>query len=183
MAGRAALGLIFILVISSCRRGCSAACAPQGAADKQDQGQALREKNRLTPSSAILVVRGVSKAFKGVQALAKVELEVRGEIRPGPPNGSGKSTLINLVSGHYPADGGSIRFEGRELVGESPHRIARAGIARTYQIRAFPHLTVLENGGAAMFGQVVMDRARPRPRRGDGWNLRVWRRGASPSRT
>jgi branched-chain amino acid transport system permease protein len=104
----------------------------------------------------------VSKAFKGVQALATVDLEVRcGEILGlVGPNGSGKSTLINLVSGHYPADGGSIRFEERELVGESPHRIARAGIARTYQIpRPFPHLTVLENVALPpMFGQVVMDR-------------------------
>ena len=91
----------------------------------------------------------------------------RSEVRRGEilglvgPNGSGKSTLINLVSGHYPVDGGSIRFEGRELVGEAPHRIARAGIARTYQIpRPFPHLTVLENVALPpMFGQVVMDRA------------------------
>jgi len=65
------------------------------------------------------------------------------------------------VSGHYPADGGSIVFEGRELIGVPPHRIARAGIARTYQIpRPFAHLTVLENVALPpMFGQVVMDRA------------------------
>jgi len=77
------------------------------------------------------------------------------------PNGSGKSTLINVVSGHYRAGGGSIKFEGRELVGEAPHRIARAGIARTYQIpRPFPKLTVLENVALPpMFGQVIMDRA------------------------
>ena len=50
------------------------------------------------------------------------------------PNGSGKSTLINVVSGHYPIDGGSVVFEGREIAGEAPHRIAADGIARTYQI-------------------------------------------------
>ena len=109
------------------------------------------------------MVRGVSKAFKGVQALASVDIEVRrGEILGlVGPNGSGKSTLINLVSGHYSADGGSIRFEGHELTGEAPHRIARAGIARTYQIpRPFAHLTVLENVALPpMFGQVVMGRA------------------------
>jgi branched-chain amino acid transport system permease protein len=165
VAGRAALGLIFILVILFLPQGLLGRFAHRKALPKQDQGQAPSEKNRgLTPSSeAILVVRDVSKAFKGVQALAKVELEVRrGEILGlVGPNGSGKSTLINLVSGHYPADGGSIRFEGRELVGESPHRIARAGIARTYQIpRPFPHLTVLENVALPpMFGQVAMDRA------------------------
>ena len=110
----------------------------------------------------ILVVRGVGKAFKGVQALAGVDLEVRrGEILGlVGPNGSGKSTLINVVSGHYAVDGGSIRFEGEELVGKPAHRIARAGIARTYQIpRPFPQMTVLQNVALPpMFGQVVMDR-------------------------
>jgi branched-chain amino acid transport system permease protein len=165
VAGRAAMGLIFILVVLFLPQGLLGRFAHRKALPKQHRGQTPSEKNRgLTPNSeALLIVRGVSKAFKGVQALGNVELEVRrGEILGlVGPNGSGKSTLINLVSGHYPADGGSIRFEGRELVGESPHRIARAGIARTYQIpRPFPHLTVLENVALPpMFGQVVMDRA------------------------
>ena len=111
----------------------------------------------------LLVVKGAAKAFKGVRALAGVDLEVRrGEILGlVGPNGSGKSTLINVVSGHYAADAGSIRFEGEELVGRPAHRIARAGIARTYQIpRPFPQLTVLQNVALPpMFGQVVMDRA------------------------
>src|SRR5207247_11368273 len=118
----------------------------------------------LTPNSEpILIVRSVTKAFAGVQALAGVDLEVRGGEILGlvGPNGSGKSTLINVVSGHYAADGGSIVFEGRELVGLPPHRIARSGIARTYQIpRPFAHLSVLDNVALPpMFGQVVMDRA------------------------
>jgi branched-chain amino acid transport system permease protein len=98
-----------------------------------------------------------------VQALAGANLGVRrGEILGlVGPNGSGKSTLINVVSGHYAADGGSIRFEGAELAGLPAHRIARAGIARTYQIpRPFQQLTVLQNIALPpMFGQVVMDRA------------------------
>ena len=111
----------------------------------------------------LLVARSVAKAFKGVQALAEVSLEVRrGEILGlVGPNGSGKSTFINVVSGHYPADRGSLLFEGEELVGRPAHRIARSGIARTYQIpRPFPHLTVLENVALPpMFGQVTLDRA------------------------
>jgi branched-chain amino acid transport system permease protein len=162
VAGRAALGLIFILVILF---------LPQGLLGRFARREALPKRAAPTPSVSpsgkstepILVVRDVSKAFKGVQALAHVELEVRrGEILGlVGPNGSGKSTLINVVSGHYPADAGSILFEGRELVGEAPHRIARAGIARTYQIpRPFAQLTVLENVALPpMFGQVVMDRA------------------------
>jgi branched-chain amino acid transport system permease protein len=111
----------------------------------------------------ILIARNVGKAFKGVQALSDATLEVRrGEILGlVGPNGSGKSTFINVVSGHYPADCGSLVFEGEELVGRPPHRIARAGIARTYQVpRPFNRLTVLQNVALPpMFGQVTMDRA------------------------
>ena len=167
VAGRALTGLILIVVIVA---------MPQGIL-----GQILKRFRTKTPSRAVvrtedaprqavtattgplLVARGITKAFKGVQALAGANLEVRrGEILGlVGPNGSGKSTLINVVSGHYRADAGSIRFEGEELVGTPAHRIARAGIARTYQIpRPFPQLTVLQNIALPpMFGQVVMHRA------------------------
>ena len=111
----------------------------------------------------LLEVRGLSKAFKGVQALDGVTLQVRqGEILGLlGPNGSGKSTFINVVSGHYPLTGGEVVFAGRPLTGLAPHRIARAGIARTYQIpRPFAHMTVLQNVALpAMFGGHHMDHA------------------------
>jgi branched-chain amino acid transport system permease protein len=114
------------------------------------------------PADPLLVVRDARKAFKGVQALDGVDLEVRrGEILGlVGPNGSGKSTLINVVSGHCPIDSGSLLFEGRQLAGLAPHRVARSGVARTYQIpRPFAHLTLLENVALPpMFGQVAMDR-------------------------
>jgi branched-chain amino acid transport system permease protein len=162
VAGRALLGLIFILVILFLPQGLLGRFAHRKALPRREASPIpVSPVSRTT--EPILVVRSVSKAFKCVQALANVDLEVRrGEILGlVGPNGSGKSTLINLVSGHYPAGAGSIRFEGRELVGEAPHRIARAGIARTYQIpRPFARLTVLENVALpSMFGQVVMDRA------------------------
>ncbi len=104
----------------------------------------------------LLEIRALRKAFKGVLALDGVDLTVRrGEILGVlGPNGSGKSTLINVVSGHYRADGGTIRFGGRDLVHTPAHRIARAGIARTYQIpRPFAHLRVEDNVAlTAMFG-------------------------------
>ena len=104
----------------------------------------------------LLEVRDLSKAFKGVQALDRVSLQVHsGEILGLlGPNGSGKSTFINVVSGHYEASGGRIVFEGRQLSGLAAHRIAQAGIARTYQIpRPFAHLNVRQNVVlAAMFG-------------------------------
>jgi len=104
----------------------------------------------------LLRVQGLAKSFRGVKALAGVNVDVRrGEILGLlGPNGSGKSTFINVVSGHYVPSGGSVVFEGQELAGRAAHRIARAGISRTYQIpRPFAYQTVLDNVAlAAMFG-------------------------------
>jgi len=109
----------------------------------------------------LLRVRGLSKSFKGVRALAGVDVDVRqGEILGLlGPNGSGKSTFINVVSGHYTPSSGSIAFEGRSLDGLPAHRIAGSGIARTYQIpRPFAHLSVLQNVAiATMFGGAIRD--------------------------
>jgi branched-chain amino acid transport system permease protein len=164
--GRALSGLILILVIVAMPAGILGHVVKRFRKAGPTTPKAVDEAPRVALGSSrepLLVVRGASKAFKGVQALAGANLEVRrGEILGlVGPNGSGKSTLINVVSGHYRADSGSIRFEGSELVGMPAHRIARAGIARTYQIpRPFPELTVLQNIALPpMFGQVVMDRA------------------------
>jgi branched-chain amino acid transport system permease protein len=112
-------------------------------------------------SDVLLQVRGLHKSFRGVRALAGVDVDVRrGEILGLiGPNGSGKSTFINVVSGHYSAERGSIVFEGRELMQRAAHGIARAGIARTYQIpRPFAHASVLDNVAlATMFGGAVRD--------------------------
>ena len=113
---------------------------------------------------ALLEIRGLCKSFSGVLALDRVDLDVRrGEILGLlGPNGSGKSTLINVVSGHYAADAGSVVFEETRIDGRDAHPIARAGIARTYQIpRPFAHLSVLENVALpAMFGAAALDRLR-----------------------
>jgi branched-chain amino acid transport system permease protein len=163
VAGRAATGLIFIIVILLMPGGLLGRLSRPKASRGQSPGSVPASVVGPKTEQPILVASGVRKAFSGVQALAGVDLEVRrGEILGlVGPNGSGKSTLINVVSGHYPADGGSIVFEGTELIGLPPHRIARSGIARTYQIpRPFSHLSVLDNVALPpMFGQVVMDRA------------------------
>ncbi|HSW07432.1 branched-chain amino acid ABC transporter ATP-binding protein/permease [Aquabacterium sp.] len=108
------------------------------------------------PGEVLLRTRGLSKSFRGVKALDGVDVEVlRGEILGLlGPNGSGKSTFINAVTGHHLPSAGSVVFEGQELAGRAAHRIARAGISRTYQIpRPFAHQTVLDNVAlAAMFG-------------------------------
>lgn len=130
------------------------------------------ERRPASTGRPLLVVRGLRKAFRGVRAIDGVDVDVlEGEILGVlGPNGSGKSTLINVVSGHYRADAGSVRFEGRELAGVPAHRIARSGIARTYQIpRPFAHLTVRDNVAlTAMFGgeRLAPDDAR---RAADEW--------------
>jgi branched-chain amino acid transport system permease protein len=137
-----------------------------------DIGAAVKVPHAVSPSATpvragstagrgevLLSVRGLHKRFKGVRALSGVEVEVRrGEILGLlGPNGSGKSTFINVVSGHYLPTAGRIVFEGRDLKGQAAHRIAAAGIARTYQIpRPFAHMTVLDNVAlATMFGGAV----------------------------
>jgi ABC-type branched-subunit amino acid transport system ATPase component/ABC-type branched-subunit amino acid transport system permease subunit len=105
------------------------------------------------PAAEVLLrVSGLSKSFRGLKALSNVSLEVRkGEILGLlGPNGSGKSTFINVVSGHYLPDGGEVWLDGRNIAGLPAHEIARAGIARTYQIpRPFSQLSVLDNVAVA----------------------------------
>ena len=97
---------------------------------------------------ALLEVRGLVKRFLGVTAVDQVDLAVE----PGElvsligPNGSGKTTLFNCVTGYLDADGGRVLFRGRDLTGTAPHRVARLGVARTFQqVSVFPRLSALEN--------------------------------------
>ena len=91
---------------------------------------------------------GVAKQFGGVTAVDDVSLEVRqGEILSViGPNGAGKTSLLNMVSGFYRPDRGSISFEGEDITQLPPSRIAERGIARTFQnIALFKGMTVLDN--------------------------------------
>ena len=104
-------------------------------------------------SPVLLEVDGVTKRFGGLSALNELSFEVgEGEIVSViGPNGAGKSTVFNVITGLYPPDEGDVRFRGQSIVGFSPNRITRAGIARTFQtVHLFPNMTVLEN---AMVGQ------------------------------
>ena len=103
----------------------------------------------------VLELKGVSKSFGGLTAVHALELHVnKGEVVSViGPNGAGKTTLFNLITGIYHPDDGSISLEGEALVGRAPHRIARMGVARTFQtIRLFLNMTVRENVMAAMYG-------------------------------
>jgi branched-chain amino acid transport system ATP-binding protein len=96
----------------------------------------------------IVSARAVTRRFGGLVALDGVDLDVPKGIVQAiiGPNGSGKTTLLNALSGASHADAGSICIDGAEIVGLRPHRIARLGLARTFQnIRIFGDLSVREN--------------------------------------
>ena len=102
----------------------------------------------VSESQFVFEVLDGSIAFGGNQALNKVSFAMEKGQLIGliGPNGSGKTTLLNATSGIYPLNSGAISFEGNRIEKEPPHRIARAGVARTFQIaRIFPHMTTLEN--------------------------------------
>ena len=90
----------------------------------------------------------MTRRFGGLVALDGIDLDVPAGIVQAiiGPNGSGKTTLLNALSGASHADAGSIRIAGQEIFRLKPHRIARLGLARTFQnIRIFENLSVLEN--------------------------------------
>ena len=96
----------------------------------------------------ILEVDGITLAFDGVVAVDHVSFTVE----PGElfaiigPNGAGKTSIFNVLSGVYRPQSGAVRFNGQDLLGRRPHRIAAMGVARTFQnIELFAHLTVVEN--------------------------------------
>ncbi len=91
---------------------------------------------------------GLSKAFGGVQAVNDASVTFQhGKVNALiGPNGSGKTTFFNCVTGMIRPDSGTVTYRGREITGKAPHRIARAGIGRSFQLcRIFPRMTVLEN--------------------------------------
>lgn len=96
----------------------------------------------------VLEVSGVSMRFGGLTALDGVSLSVaRGSVHAViGPNGSGKTTFLNVLSGAYAAQEGSVLLDGVELIGSRPNAIAKASLSRTFQnIRIYKSLTVLEN--------------------------------------
>ena len=95
-----------------------------------------------------LVVQNMTKTFEGLRALDDVSLRVgKGEILGLiGPNGSGKTTLINVVTGVLPPSAGRVFASDREITGLPSFKVARAGVARTFQtVRLFRDLTVWEN--------------------------------------
>ena len=115
----------------------------------------------------VLELRGVSRHFGGVRAVDEVNLAVPQGSLYGliGPNGAGKTTLLDVISGFQPTTAGEVWYDGGVVNGWPAHRLAAAGIARTFQtVRLFRGMTVLENVLVGMhprrkndtLGQVVM---------------------------
>ncbi|ADO43035.1 ABC transporter ATP-binding protein [Ketogulonicigenium vulgare] len=103
--------------------------------------------------TVLLQVDGLKKQFGGLMAVNDLSFTVaEGEILALlGPNGSGKTTVMNLISGALPATAGRIQLDGVQISGLPAHRIARLGVARTFQlVRILPSLTVAENVIAAL---------------------------------
>lgn len=132
------------------RPAARAASADRDAPEGGNSGEpspmsAVAQAAAATP---ILELQGVTKSYAGVVAVNDVSIRVM----PGTvhavigPNGAGKSTLINVLSGLYSANAGTIRFQGRDITGLAPHRRATLGLTRTFQnLQLIGTLTVAEN--------------------------------------
>jgi branched-chain amino acid transport system ATP-binding protein len=99
-------------------------------------------------SAPVLELSGVLKRFGGLTAVSGVSLRVEERQIFGliGPNGAGKTTLFNCITGHYQPDGGDVKLFGESITKERPFRIARRGIARTFQnVRLFADMSVRHN--------------------------------------
>jgi branched-chain amino acid transport system ATP-binding protein len=117
-------------------------------------------------TAPLLVVESLSKSFGGVHAVRKLSFTVAaGEtVAIIGPNGAGKTTCFNLIHGELAADGGDVRFDGRTLLRQPPHAIARRGVGRTFQVAAtFVSMTVRESVALALVAHTGGDAAAASP--------------------
>lgn len=113
-------------------------------------------QTEVKTNQVLLEVRDLNKHFGGLKAITDVNLDLPAGIITTlvGPNGAGKTTLFNMITGHLTPSSGTIHWQGEPLGGVAPWRIARKGIARTFQdLRLFNHMTVEQNI------QTVMERS------------------------
>nr|WP_240921440.1 ABC transporter ATP-binding protein [Microbacterium excoecariae] len=113
----------------------------------------------------MLEIQGLSKSFRGLRALNDVTIDVaEGEIVGIiGANGAGKTTLFNCITGAFPPDSGRVTLDGADITGAKMHRLARAGLVRTFQLmRPFATVTALENVTIAVQSRGVRPERRAR---------------------
>ena len=130
----------------------------------------VKEKAGVAPEAIemapLLEVKGVHKNFGGVVALDGVDLALpSGDLACViGPNGCGKTTLLNVVSGAFAPDAGKVWFRGEDITGLAPHRIARKGVCRKFQVPGiYLALTVAENLEVPLVAQAAARRWRRAP--------------------
>lgn len=122
---------------------------------ESDSRYAAERLAHVSEGEPLLIIENITKRFGGLTALSSVSLEIRaGEIFGLiGPNGSGKTTLINIISGAYSTDIGTVRLAGQQISGQPGFRISRGGIARTFQnINLVDEMSVIDNVAVARFG-------------------------------
>jgi branched-chain amino acid transport system ATP-binding protein len=129
------------------------------AAERPDRGAdpaARPEPGSGLPPAPVLNLDRLSLSFGGLRALSELDLQVddREIVSLIGPNGAGKTTVFNVITGVYQPSAGQVRFAGQLIAGQPQHRIARLGIARTFQsLRLFLNMSVIENVMAATYGR------------------------------
>jgi len=111
----------------------------------------------MTVAAPLLDVRGLSRSFRGLEALAAYDLQLPAGSIHGVigPNGAGKTTLFNVLSGFLPPSKGTITFQGTDITGAPAWKVSRLGIARTFQnIRLFGDSPVIDNVKVGLQRQV-----------------------------
>jgi len=97
---------------------------------------------------SVLACKGIERSFGGLKALKGVDLSIGEGAIVGlvGPNGSGKTTMVNVITGFYPPQAGSVHLFGRDITGMRPYRVAQQGVARTFQnLALFRGMSVLDN--------------------------------------
>jgi len=157
------------------------------------QAASLPKRSMPQRGTPLLVVERLAKRFGGLEAVRQVGFEIRAGEIVGliGPNGAGKSTVFNLITGSLASDAGTIMFLGKDITRVGPLRIARAGIARTFQhVRIRASMSLLDNvllgtylrTRAGVFRSIArLDRAEERRARFEAWlQLKRVGLGANP---
>jgi len=124
-------------------------------------GERAKQADPREPSPPLLVVADLHRSFGGVHAVAGASFTVRAGTNTGliGPNGAGKSTVLSLIGGQLRPTSGRVLFQGAEVSGQRPHRLAERGVIRTFQTaNLFGRMTVIENlllGAPAWRGESV----------------------------
>ena len=107
-----------------------------------------RETKSHADDGAILACSGIERRFGGIVAVTGVDFVIHPKEIFGlvGPNGSGKTTLTNAITGFYPPNVGTVRLAGNDITGTAPHKVAKLGVARTFQnLALFNGMSVLDN--------------------------------------